>query len=137
MCLRRSRKGEIQREFSITLQDEDHHYRIRLIPTVFDTMDEGMTIIGEDITKQIQFEESLMISETRYRAIVQDQTDVICRWRPDGDITFINESLSRFLGIPCNAVQREEYLFIYISGRYSRYQGKDHPAHPWPANSFL
>ena len=113
------RTGEIQREFSITRQNEDHHYRMRLIPTVFDNMDEGVTIIGEDITKQNQFEESLMLSETRYRAIVQDQTDVICRWRPDGDITFINESLSRFIGIPCNECKGGEYFFVYNSGRYS------------------
>jgi PAS domain S-box-containing protein len=96
-----SLKGEVQREFSIPLRGEDHHYRIRLIPTVFDTTDEGITIIGEDITKQIRFEESLMISETRYRAIVQDLTYVICRWRPDGEITFVNELFSRFIGIPC------------------------------------
>lgn len=107
-------KGEIQREFSITLQNEDHHYRMRLIPTVFDNMDEGVTIIGEDITKQIHFEESLMISETRYRAIVQDLTDVICRWRPDGDITFVNELFSRFIGIACNTVQGVN-IFSYIS----------------------
>lgn len=106
-------KGEIQREFSITLQNEDHHYRMRLIPTVFDNLDEGVTIIGEDITKQIRFEESLMISETRYRAIVQDLTDVICRWRPNGDITFINELLSRSIGISCNAIQGKS-IFSYI-----------------------
>jgi PAS domain S-box-containing protein len=108
-----SSKGEVTREFSIPLQDEDHHFRIRLIPTVFDTMDEGITIIGEDITKQIQFEESLMISETRYRAIVQDLTYVICRWRPDGEITFINELFSRFIGIPCNKVVGKS-IFTYI-----------------------
>ena len=108
-----SSKGEVQREFSIPLQGEDHHYRIRLIPTVFDTMDEGITIIGEDITKQIQFEESLMISETRYRAIVQDLTYVICRWRPDGEITFINELFSRYTGIPCNKVEGKS-IFEYI-----------------------
>jgi PAS domain S-box-containing protein len=108
------RTGELQREFSITRQNEDHHYRVRLIPTVFDNMDEGLTIIGEDITNQIRFEESLMISEARYRAIVEDQTDVICRWRPEGDITFINESLSRFIGTSCSAVQGQNihsYIF--------------------------
>ncbi|MDO9550343.1 MAG: PAS domain-containing protein [Methanoregula sp.] len=103
-------KGEIQREFSIPIKNEDHHYRIRLIPTVFDNLDEGLTIIGEDITKQIQFEQSLMISETRYRAIIQDQMDVIFRWRPDGDITFINESLSKIIGISCNDVQGTNIL---------------------------
>lgn len=91
--------GEIQREFSISQQNDDHHYRMRIIPTVFNNLDEGLTIIGEDITKQIRFEESLMISEARYRAILQEQIDVICRWRPDGNITFINESLSRLIGI--------------------------------------
>jgi PAS domain S-box-containing protein len=104
------RTGEIQREFSITREDEDHHYRVRLIPTVFDNMDEGLTIIGEDITKQIRFEESLLISEARYRAIVQDQTDVICRCRPEGDITFINESLSRFTGISYGDLQGQNIL---------------------------
>ncbi|MFA4824241.1 MAG: PAS domain-containing protein [Methanoregula sp.] len=107
------KNGEIQREFSITRQNEDRHYRVRLIPTVFDTMDEGITIIGEDITQQIRFEESLRISERRYRAIVQDQTDVICRWRPEGNITFVNESFSRFMGISGSAVQNES-IFSYV-----------------------
>jgi PAS domain S-box-containing protein len=94
-------KGEIQREFAFTSHDEDRHYRVRLIPTVFDNLEEGITVIGEDVTKQIRFEESLMVSEARYRAIVQDQTDFICRWRPDGSVTYINEPLCRFLGISC------------------------------------
>jgi len=92
-------KGEIHRDFSITLQDQDHHYRMRLIPTVFDNMDEGLTIIGEDITEQIRFEERLMVSEARFRAIVEDQIDFICRHHPDGTITFINDPLSRYLGL--------------------------------------
>ncbi len=54
------KSGEIQREFSITRHNEVHHYWVRLIPTVFDTMDEGVTIIGEDITLQRRTEESLM-----------------------------------------------------------------------------
>lgn len=91
-------KGEIQRDFSISLHDEDHHYRMRLIPTVFDNMDEGLTIIGEDITEQIRFEERLMVSEARFRAIVEDQVDFICRYRPDGTIIFLNDPMSRYFG---------------------------------------
>ncbi|MCX5855898.1 MAG: PAS domain S-box protein, partial [Deltaproteobacteria bacterium] len=111
--------GEVQREFAVTRQNEDRHYRVRLIPTIFDNREEGVTIIGEDITEQIRFEESLMISESRYRAIVQDQTDFICRWRPGGDITFINETLSRFGGISCSAIQ-EQSIFSFVSP-------EDHP----------
>ncbi len=105
--------GEIQREFVVTRQNEDYHYRVRLIPTVFDNREEGMTVIGEDITEQIRFEERLMISEARFRGIVEDQTDYICRWHPDGTITFINESLSRYLGISSKGVCGQN-IFSYI-----------------------
>ena len=105
--------GEIQREFVVTRQNEDYHYRVRLIPTVFDNREEGMTVIGEDITEQIRFEERLMISEARFRGIVEDQIDYICRWRPDGTITFINESLSRYLGISCEGVCGQN-IFSFI-----------------------
>jgi len=108
------RNGEIQREFAFTSHDEDRHYRVRLIPTVFDNLEEGITVIGEDVTKQIRFEESLMVSEARYRAIVQDQTDFICRWCPDGSVTFINEPLGRFLGISCKDACGKS-IFSYIS----------------------
>jgi PAS domain S-box-containing protein len=105
--------GEIQREFVITRQNEDYHYRVRLIPTIFDNLDEGLTIIGEDITDQIRFEERLMVSEARFRAIVEDQIDFICRWYPDGTITFINDPLSRYVGIPGSAATGQK-IFSYI-----------------------
>jgi PAS domain S-box-containing protein len=105
--------GEIQREFVITRENEDYHYRVRLIPSVFANQDEGLTIIGEDITDQIRFEERLMVSEARFRAIVEDQIDFICRWRPDGTLTFINEALSRYIGIPCKAASGQS-IFSYV-----------------------
>lgn len=92
-------KGEIQREFSITRKNEDLHYRVRLIPTVFDNFNDGITIIGEDITKQIRFEESLMISEARYRATVEDQNEFICRFEPGGRLTFFNDAYGRYFGL--------------------------------------
>ena len=105
--------GEIQREFVVTKQNEDYHYRVRLIPTVFDNREEGMTVIGEDITEQIRFEERLLISESRFRAIVEDQTDFICRYLPDGTLKFINESLSQYIGISCKVVCGQS-IFSYI-----------------------
>jgi PAS domain S-box-containing protein len=104
---------EVQREFAVNQPDQDHHYRVRLVPTVFDNREDGLTIIGEDITDQIRFEERLMVSEARFRAIVEDQTDFICRWRPDGTITFINESLGRYTGISCGDSYGQS-IFSYI-----------------------
>ncbi|MHB8520438.1 MAG: PAS domain S-box protein [Limisphaerales bacterium] len=35
-------------------------------------------------------------SERRFRAVVEDQTDLICRFQPDGLLTFVNEAFCRF-----------------------------------------
>ena len=43
-------------------------------------------------------EEEFRRSEARYRAIVQDQTELICRHLPDGTLTFVNEAYCRYFG---------------------------------------
>jgi diguanylate cyclase (GGDEF)-like protein/PAS domain S-box-containing protein len=43
-------------------------------------------------------EEALRESEARYRAIVEDQTELICRFLPDGALTFVNEAYCRYFG---------------------------------------
>jgi PAS domain S-box-containing protein len=39
-------------------------------------------------------------AEARYRAVVEDQTEFIVRWRPDGTRTFVNEAYARYLARP-------------------------------------
>ena len=41
---------------------------------------------------------SLQESEARYRAIVEDQTELICRFAPDGTLTFANDAYCRYFG---------------------------------------
>lgn len=51
-----------------------------------------------DITNRKTFEEALAISEARYRGIVEDQTELICRFLPGGELTFVNETYCRYFG---------------------------------------
>jgi len=37
-------------------------------------------------------------SEQRYRAVVEEQTDLICRFRPDTTLTFVNSAYCRYFG---------------------------------------
>ncbi len=41
---------------------------------------------------------ALKKNEERYRAIVEDQTELICRFKPDGILTFVNEAYCRYFG---------------------------------------
>lgn len=42
--------------------------------------------------------EALRKSEMRYRAVIEDQTELICRFRPDGVLTFVNDACCRYFG---------------------------------------
>jgi PAS domain S-box-containing protein len=48
--------------------------------------------------KRRRAECSLQQSEERYRAVVQSQTDLICRFLPDSTLTFANDEYCRFFG---------------------------------------
>lgn len=49
-----------------------------------------------DITDRLKFERDLRQSESRYRGIVEDQTELICRFLLDGTLTFVNEAFCRY-----------------------------------------
>ncbi|MCZ7525310.1 MAG: EAL domain-containing protein [Acidimicrobiia bacterium] len=58
-----------------------------------------MMSIVRDVTDQKRAEQELRASEERYRGVVEVQTDLICRYRPDTTITFVNEALTSFRGL--------------------------------------
>jgi PAS domain S-box-containing protein len=62
------------------------------------------SIIGNSIAR-IQAEEALQQSESRYRSIVEDQTEFVCRFTPDGTLTFVNDAYCRYFGL-----KREECI---------------------------
>jgi PAS domain S-box-containing protein len=67
----------------------------------------GYFVLVSDISAQktaeqalLQSEHILRESEARYRTVVMDQTEIICRLRADGRYLFANEAYCRFFGKP-------------------------------------
>ncbi len=85
MIARRKDGGEIPVEISVTAVDGEA----------------GQLVVGvvRDISERWHTEQELRASERRYRAIVEDQTELICRYEPDGTLTFVNDAYCRYFGM--------------------------------------
>jgi PAS domain S-box-containing protein len=75
-----------------------HHFRLKQIPTLFEDGSQGITLVIEDITQQVQFQELLSTSEAMYRSIIEDQTEFITRFLPDRTMIFTNRAYSNYVG---------------------------------------
>jgi PAS domain S-box-containing protein len=62
-------------------------------------------IVFDDISDRKRMEKQLKESEARYRAVVEDQTELIARFTPEGEVIFINEAYCNF----CN-LKKEELI---------------------------
>ena len=74
----------------------------------------GINGLIEDITNLKKVELELRQIELQYKAVVEDQTDLICRFHPDFSITFFNPAFSRYYQMPQDVILQEN-LFSLIS----------------------
>jgi PAS domain S-box-containing protein len=56
-------------------------------------------VLFNDLTERKRAEERLRQSEARYRLIVENQTEFIVKWKPDGVRTFVNERYCETFGL--------------------------------------
>ena len=56
------------------------------------------SVVARDITQSKQAEETLRKSEQQYRELIELANSIIVRWKPDGEITFLNEFGQKFFG---------------------------------------
>lgn len=68
---------------------------IDFLPSIIDRVMERQQLIS-DRKKALA---ELQASESRYKAVVDGQTEVICRFQPSGELTFVNLAFCRYFGI--------------------------------------
>jgi PAS domain S-box-containing protein len=90
-------------EAEARMRRADGEYRWRLFRQV-PLRDEDGNIVrwygsSIDIEDRKRAEETLRLREERYRLIVENQTEFIVKWLPDGTRTFVNDNYCRMFGI--------------------------------------
>ena len=55
-------------------------------------------------------EMALRASEEHYRNVVEDQTEFICRFRPDGTHAFVNDAYCRYFGMPREQIMGHRFV---------------------------
>ncbi len=64
------------------------------------TSAEKVSGVMVNVSEEKYFNERLLESQRFFKAIVEDQTELICRIRPDSSITFVNHAFARFFNKP-------------------------------------
>ncbi|MBN3876915.1 MULTISPECIES: PAS domain-containing protein [unclassified Nostoc] len=87
-------------EYRIIRPDGSLRYLESRAEVAYDTQGKTIRLYGAilDITERKQAEITLKQSEIRYRAIVEDQTELIARYLADGTLTFVNQAFAVYFG---------------------------------------
>ncbi|WP_172961679.1 sigma 54-interacting transcriptional regulator [Desulfovibrio ferrophilus] len=89
--------------------DRDITERKRAQETLKQIRDELEQRVSERTREFEKAHKRLEESEARYRAVLEDQTELICRFTPDGTLTFVNDAYCRYFG-----TDREQLMGRYF-----------------------
>jgi diguanylate cyclase (GGDEF)-like protein/PAS domain S-box-containing protein len=66
--------------------------------------------LHQQMAERAQAEAALRVTEALYRDLVESQPDLICRYRPDTTLTFVNAAYARFFGRPPAALLGQRFI---------------------------
>jgi PAS domain S-box-containing protein len=85
-------------EQQVSTEDQTFFFEITYNPIVTGETVTGVAVFSRDVSGRAVAVRALRESERRYRAVVDDQSDLISRSLPDTTITFVNDAYCEFFG---------------------------------------
>jgi PAS domain S-box-containing protein/putative nucleotidyltransferase with HDIG domain len=72
-------------------------------------------ILSEELEKRVKDRtEQLRETASRYQAVVENQTEFIVRWKPDGTRTFVNEAYCRYFGTTAKQALSTKFMPLIV-----------------------
>jgi PAS domain S-box-containing protein len=108
------------RNLEVQLRTKSGEVRTVLLSAGVQTLEgqDCVIVMHRDISERKAIELALQQSQTRYRAIVEDQTDLISRFLPDTTVVFVNDAYCRYFNInPADIIGKSYSPIIYEADR--------------------
>lgn len=70
----------------------------------------AVQVVAHDISERLRAQEALRKSEAYYRGVIEDQTELICRFTPDTVVTFVNDAVCRYFDKSRDEMIGESFL---------------------------
>ncbi len=93
-------------KIDIKIKDQNE---LKILEETFNSM---ISKLHLSIMERKQIEDSLRESEERYRAIIEDSPNLICRFIPSMEITFVNEEYCKYFDIPYEELVGKNFLTL-------------------------
>lgn len=89
-----------EKEDRMMIKGKEYYFRTNRFPLfgLNDRSPYAIGIVSLDVTKQVTNQHELEASESRYRAMIEEQAVFICRQSTDGKILYGNNSFVRYFG---------------------------------------
>ena len=64
-----------------------------------ESLNDALLQLQNEVAEHRRTEEALRISEEEYRSLIENQTDLVCRFKADGEFTFVNQVYCDFFDL--------------------------------------
>lgn len=73
----------------------------------------GVVGCARDVTREKAIEDALRHQEAIYRAVVEQHPDMICRWRPDRTLTFVNPAFCAHFHCTSESAVGKDFVALF------------------------
>lgn len=93
-------------------QDGSIHWLHQKGDVICDKNGKPLRMLGliQDITEFTEAQRQIAAKEARYRAIVDDQTELLCRFDKEGRLTFINKAYAEYFNRPVSTLMNQSFF---------------------------
>ncbi|KAB8129337.1 EAL domain-containing protein [Gracilibacillus oryzae] len=103
----------------------DHHDQvlqldITAVPIIINNKVDGAIGVARDITKEREVKEKLLISEQRYRSVLENNIDAVLSFDLGGRFTYVNEATEKMMGYTEAELKGEPFIEYIVPEEKAR-----------------